>query len=364
MINRRNVLKATAVGGSGLAALAYSPKPTLAANGWTVNNPATVSNDNGELSSLELKEEDFTMSEFSWSNLGSGDHKITVTFSAGEIDPDDDSSQQYYEIATGSFTVTGDSGSISSIPSWDTNPFPVNFFNASDISKSVFSASRGTTEETDLDFKLNFSHDDTSARTEDAFTVSVEHVSPEAVIDDFEDDNLDEYSGDTSAATIVDSPAKTGSALQIDVDTSQPSITSKTGLNAYPKAGDTFESYWQVSEADGYFWASWGVQDDESNRYQIKLGEVGEEIILQKVSGGTPNKLDSDSHSWNPDEWYRSVVQWNEDGYIEVNVYNSSGNNVATVSGTDDEWSSGGIKFEGVVSSGNTQYYIDEAYIL
>jgi hypothetical protein len=173
MINRRNVLKATAVGGSGLAALAYSPRPALAASDWTVNSPSQVSNDNGELSSLEIPASGFSFS-LDYAGFGSGSHSIEFELEAKLKD-----SESYDSVFIESFDVEGDSGTADD--SKLSTSFPVDLLSETSLSASDFNEPNvGETKTTTVELRVSFSWSDSeysaSSSSVSSFDVSVERT--------------------------------------------------------------------------------------------------------------------------------------------------------------------------------------------
>jgi hypothetical protein len=173
MINRRNVLKATAVGGSGLAALAYSPKPTLAANNWSANSPSQVSNENGELSSLEIPASGFSFS-MNYSGLGSGSHSIDF-----ELEAKLESESSFETVFSDSFDVEGDSGTVNE--SKLSTSFPVDLLANTSLSASDFNESNvGDSESTTVELRVSFNWNDGEYSSSDSatnsFDVSVERA--------------------------------------------------------------------------------------------------------------------------------------------------------------------------------------------
>jgi hypothetical protein len=149
MINRRKILKATAVGGSGLAALAYSPKPTLAASNWTVNSPSQVSNESGELSSLEIPASGFSFS-LDYSGLGTGPQLINFKLEA-KLSSD----SSFETVLSDSFDVEGDSGTVDE--SKLSTSFPVDLLASTSMSASDFAESTtGETESTTVELRVSF----------------------------------------------------------------------------------------------------------------------------------------------------------------------------------------------------------------
>lgn len=186
------------------------------------------------------------------------------------------------------------------------------------------------------------------------------------VVDDFEDGDLAEYGGDTGNFTVQTATVSNGSnALEVTSESGNllQGISSTSGLDRYPAQGETFACdvyitsdtnnvriYWgtqsEIQDPDGYFVMLQGSQDN------IELG----------VGGGST--LDSVNATFPTGEWLTATITWGTDGSMSVDVTDASGTTLASVSGTDTTYTSGGIGFWHNTSSAGISTYWDHYRIV
>jgi hypothetical protein len=192
-------------------------------------------------------------------------------------------------------------------------------------------------------------------------------------IDNFEvaDKELSAYRfdrGESGAAIVADSETTgtqvngrtySGSrALKIN-DSSATELISLPGdgLEDYPNAGDTFKCYFKATGGTDNFNLTWGVQDHD-NRYYVKMRPESDIMYLFKYKNADGTTLDSTSGlSISRDQWYYLEVYWGTDGTQTIELYDLEGNVLATVSGTDSEWTDGGVGFDAYLSSGEAVFF-------
>lgn len=178
------------------------------------------------------------------------------------------------------------------------------------------------------------------------------------LVDGFEDQDLSEYSKDTGACTIQSTTVKEGTyALQMD-DSSAPAIWSVDGLPRYPKAGDTFQAWWNVEDGSNAVVLHWGIQHDDADwppRYFLQY--TGSDLYLKKKANGTDTTLASTAWTASASTWYRSEVQWAEDGTMTCTVYDDAGTQQVQISGTDTDYNSGGVGFQHNGATGTYLYW-------
>jgi hypothetical protein len=349
MINRRKLLKATAVGGSGLAALAYSPKPTLAASDWTANSPSQVSNSSGELSTLEITEDALTF-ELEYNGLGVRSHSIEF-----ELEAKLESDSSYETVFSDSFEVEGDSGTATE--SKLSTSFPVDLLANTSLSASDFNESNaGNTNVTTVDLRASFAWNDGEYSASDSatssFNVSVENTGP-VIIDNFEDGDLSEYSeyvsGSNTYKDVVNSPVYNGSnSLFLNADNwDSILIESTSGLPVYPKPGDTVIAYLRIDNSGARHQLRFGGSN-RNNCFAVELSYPDQMASIKKHESGSQSTLSDSSFSFNVNTWYKLEINWSTSGNIDFTVYDaSSDSTMASVQATDGTYSSGShISFE------------------
>lgn len=183
---------------------------------------------------------------------------------------------------------------------------------------------------------------------------------PSDPIEDFEwgGSLSDRYVGDTGYFEISTYNAQNGSYHLRHPDHSGPhSIIRTQGNVRPPEPGDKF-SVWQTSDEGSWHHQSFffgvintnmtdGVPD---NGYSLDLyqRDGSQNIYLRVHDSGNVSDLDSDSVSnISPNEYHEWVVEWYTNGDIIVNIKDSSGSILHTLSGNDTTYTDGEIAFRG-----------------
>lgn len=173
------------------------------------------------------------------------------------------------------------------------------------------------------------------------------------VVDDFEDGDIAEYSGDTANFGVVTSPTKNGSyALEYTGTTNNGAITDTNDLT-HPGQGDTFRiNIRTTSVSEGVAEVLWAVQSETGasglDCYSARGNFAGGDFELNKYSSGGRSTLAEDTTvSYSTGVWYEIEVGWATDGTMTVTLYDGGGNQVAQVSATDTGYTSGGVGWLG-----------------
>jgi hypothetical protein len=120
------------------------------------------------------------------------------------------------------------------------------------------------------------------------------------------------------------------------------------GLPNYPSAGDTFK-YWLTVDSECRNQVYYGRQERSGGRtsgdgYMIKISHTGFMTLVRNGRGGT--ELDSDSvNSFSTNKYYKCEVQWGSSGSHNIYLYDNNDTQVASLSGSDSTYTSGGISF-------------------
>lgn len=168
-------------------------------------------------------------------------------------------------------------------------------------------------------------------------------------IDDFEDADVSEYFGDTGDVRVQGNIVDDGTyALAVPTgstgSTVDTLIYSTSGLDIYPAPGDRFEVslYVTAFEADPVF--AFGL-DDPQNFYYVRLGAAEDDLELGKLDGDVETEFDRVDVTIPEDEWLTIDISWFDDGTIDVDLKDSGGSILASVSTTDTTFDAGGIGF-------------------
>lgn len=159
-----------------------------------------------------------------------------------------------------------------------------------------------------------------------------------AIVDDFEDTGLSEYSGDTGNFSSDNGRSQNGSrALKADMDGTSNVIRSTSGLDRYPAKGDTFRVW--VYANSGNLWTEFGVQDS-NNYYQVRVSPANDAFNVAKVVSGSTTVLTSSSPSYSTGAWYEIKVAWADNDDIDATLFDSGGTQLSSLSTNDSTFSS------------------------
>jgi len=224
--------------------------------------------------------------------------------------------------------------------------------------------------------KLTTSSGEVKTNTSGVVMTSAPSSGP-TTIDGFEDGDISEYSGDTSDFSVQTSKVFDGTYAMTISHSSKFTISSTSGLNSYPQAGDKFELYVAANtvSSGGGPYVLFGYQDS-SNHYRIRMrgGGSGVAEAIDVISGGGATTLDSRSanpgfierSTSNSGRWLKLVVTWASDGTITADFIDPVDDvTVVTLQGTDTSYTSGG--FGWVSNNGNSkatdEHFYDKAEI-
>jgi hypothetical protein len=172
------------------------------------------------------------------------------------------------------------------------------------------------------------------------------------ILDSFEDGDISEYSGDTSAFSVTANDPYDGSQT-LDPDITQAAIyrndvtisPGETPFGAWIRAGGALDS--NGLSRDWEMGMLWAVPNAEFSGYGVAVDGSKGEVLLQRYDQGSEILLSSVTPT-NPSitqgTYYDvKITQWTSNGDIEVVVTNDAGTDVATVTNTDTTYGSGGV---------------------
>lgn len=173
------------------------------------------------------------------------------------------------------------------------------------------------------------------------------------LVDDFEDQDLAEYDGDTGYYQIVDNPTagviEGNWCLEAEINSgSAKAIASLKGdgLDNYPEPGDTFRCWFAFAGSSTnpkFAWASQGYDTGEDGYYAEYL--KANNAFRLTLREGTNNVLASDTVDLSADTWYEVEVYWGSDGDMTCDLFDEDGTELSSVSATDTTYTDGGINF-------------------
>jgi len=189
--------------------------------------------------------------------------------------------------------------------------------------------------------------------------------------DGFEDNNITEYSGDTSLFNTGTSFNREWAyGLDAFGNTTQKTTNGiyRTGAGSTIAQGSTirfFEYVDTTAGTDDESCTLFGVQS-AGNNYALCFEvfstdhiTIGKNITNNDTSG---TQLATTNVTW-VTGWYEAVIDWKTDNTITANVYNSSGSLFATVNTTDSSYTTGGVGFTFWGQHGGWDYYTGRQYI-
>jgi len=179
-------------------------------------------------------------------------------------------------------------------------------------------------------------------------------------VDDYEDQDLAEYDGDTSNASITSTTPLEGSySLQHQQD-GGALVFSTSGLNVYPQQGTNFACLTEARNGTGTT-VCYGLED--TNNYFAVSVEVGSNRLrFFETSGGSLNTIELATPTLSEDTIYDVDVAWKSDDTHNITLYNwdsanfQRGSAVASGSVTSTAASGNGIGFRGGGSNRRAVY--------
>lgn len=202
------------------------------------------------------------------------------------------------------------------------------------------------------DYKLNINGQILTVRVKDLSTI------PDTIVDSFEDGDLSEYSGDTGGWVVNNNKPvcdiDSGSySAKSDFSSSYTEIVSTSGLSEYPSQGDLL--YYYIHFDNGFSNNSsanarvkYGCQSETKGsdcyRVEFEVNNGTMTLFADGANSGSDILLDeATSVSYPEDEFLELKIPWNTDGSMSPTLQDLDGNQIASISGTDTSYTSGGI---------------------
>ncbi len=195
-----------------------------------------------------------------------------------------------------------------------------------------------------------------------------------SVYDDFEDDNITEYSGDTTLFNVGTAYAYQGTyGLDASGNETNKTIDGIYRTSVTVSQGETIRFLQNISAAGTLdeVCTLFGVQSPGSNNnnYAICLEQVAgtdrmsiAENVQSSDSDGTGVVLASTTVAYSPG-WYEVEIRWGTNNTILATLYDSSDVFVASTSVVDTSYTSGGIGFTYWFQSGGWDHYTSRALL-
>jgi len=181
------------------------------------------------------------------------------------------------------------------------------------------------------------------------------------LIDDFEDADLSDYSGDTGSASIVSTNVYEGAnALQLD---------ATAGAHIY----DDGVLLDQGTALHGHVYPTTGTEptltfavqaDNAGNYYQVAFDEAADEVRLEVVENDSvTSTVDTASIAINAGAYYEAEIDWNITDNIGITVKDAAENELGTLGGVDASYQEGSVGFKSGDANGtkNFDFYTTSA---
>lgn len=182
---------------------------------------------------------------------------------------------------------------------------------------------------------------------------SKEIISLKSAVDNFEDGDVSEYGFTHNVTFETTTNSKEGTyAGQWTNGGTHSWVASLSGLDSYPGPGDA-PFYGWVKESTStetslrMNWAAQSTGTKAPNGYFLQVNPSYDELALRRGNGDGSADTDIQTTASQPLQtgvWYKlRVAEWTSGGNITGELYDSSGNKLASVSTTDDTYGKGGI---------------------
>jgi hypothetical protein len=181
------------------------------------------------------------------------------------------------------------------------------------------------------------------------------------IIDDFEDGDLDEYSGDTAAYTVsTANPFEGDFSLELSTTSPGSRTITRTDVSWGPGDESTLQCWidrehssallFGVQNADSFYFARLTDADQDDTAVEIAKSDNG----FTSLSSAD---LDINRTQFT---WLRVVVDWETDGTITVTVYDQTATNLGSVTATDTTYGAGGVGVDNFTGDSTTRTtYLD-----
>jgi len=170
------------------------------------------------------------------------------------------------------------------------------------------------------------------------------------IIDNFEDEDISEYGGNTGDFSITTTSYDGTYALTNQVLSNiGRTISSTTGLDSYPSAGDTFAfNVRRDDSGESFMRTRFGTEDESSSPGGYRIFHDKPSDLNGEFGIGGPSGTDLFEFTYQPNTWYEIEVNWGSSGSITASLYNADpsagrGSLIGSTSINDTTYTSGGI---------------------
>lgn len=189
-----------------------------------------------------------------------------------------------------------------------------------------------------------------------------------AFVDDFEDQDLTEYSGDTGSFSFTSDTSKVTEGTYALNDTGSTShlITSSSGLDNYPSRGDKWRADVYIGNGGNERLQLIFHRQDSNNYYWAFLEADDGTLKLRKTESGSSSDLASTTFSYSGSTIYQVEVDTTDTaGHdIVLTLYDEGGSQLTSITGNDSTLDSGGIGYNHNASATPAESALDNWRIL
>lgn len=176
------------------------------------------------------------------------------------------------------------------------------------------------------------------------------------IVDNFEDNDLDEYGDSVDAWEITSEKVFEGNYALKDAN-GYNELISQNGLDNYPNQGEVFRASHYITEGSlmEVRWAEQGSESGENNgqsyavRYRDGKMRIGISGSAVNNSWFNSQSIDTSNHNFYG-VWTETEVEWHSDGLIVARIFeiedDGSRNLINEMSVSNTNFSDGGISFQ------------------
>jgi len=195
----------------------------------------------------------------------------------------------------------------------------------------------------------------------DPIAFETTEVTSLQLVDDFEDNNLTEWGGDTVDASVVSAnPYRGNDSLKLDAVAGAHLYRTDTVL----RRGSIIHQH-AFARTNTIPVTTFFVQEsDPTDYYQVSFDEANDEVRLEVVTDGSVSStLDTASVTINSGVYYEAEVDAQITGDIDVDIKDADGNFLVTLTGSDGTYDSGylGAKSGDANAEKNVDFYTTSA---
>ncbi|MFB6244883.1 MAG: twin-arginine translocation signal domain-containing protein [Candidatus Nanohaloarchaea archaeon] len=222
-----------------------------------------------------------------------------------------------------------------------------------------------TIKRQEVEIRVKNTSGSTTINAQAAATGTTEEIP--LTLEDFEDGDASEYSVliNKGSYSVQSSTVHSGNyALRMKPDNPDSIFIAATGGDYSLSQGQKFEFYWRGYVQDAAFFGFGWQGESVKSGYLVQGFNQNDVYELERWDSGSRTSLASGSVNWSSGVWYRTVVDWANDGTITATTYDDNSNKLDSITATDSNYTSGGIAFWVFSNNENNPRYFDDVRII